>query len=336
MGAVASVVEDVGSFVTDQIIEPVVETVQNVVENPQALAVIALSVAAPGVGTAIGSALGASGVAATALGNAVIGGTLSSASGGNFGEGALAGGVGSLVGSYATPAISEALGGGTAGNIGASAITGGTMAELQGGDFTQGALQSGLTSGINQAKYEAIGDYLSDIQAPAYDAATAPTEADVYASMNGESIGNVINAIAPTTDLSTTLYDVGKAVVPIAVGSLLANQVMQPTSEPQSGFGVVSAPGDWRSPEYNMAFTPSAPIDFGNIEMLRGTQFERPSSITDVINAINQPTTNFGGYAPQIQGSTFGVNDIVGNLNSQPVSINDIIANIQSQYGQTT
>jgi len=338
MGAVAKAVEDVGSFVSNQIIEPVVQTVENVVSNPQALATIALSVAAPGIGTAIGSALGASGVAATALGNAVIGGTLSSASGGNFGEGAVAGGVGSLVGGYVNPALSETLGGGTLGNVGASAITGGTLSGLQGGDFTQGALQSGLTSGINESKQAAVEDYLRSIESP-YTPTQGPTETDVLAAMNGEppSINNVITAISQPADINTSLYDAGKALVPIALGSLAANQVMQPSTE-QTGFGIVPIPGDWRSPQYNMAFTPSAPIDFGSPQMLQGTQWENPNSLSNLISMLNQPNmAQYNEPVGSIGGVPMSINDIISNLGktttSQPsTSIDSIIANIPEEH----
>jgi hypothetical protein len=337
MGAVSKAVEDVGNFVSDQIIEPVVQTVEQVVQNPQALATVALAVAAPGLGTAIGSALGASGVASSVVGNAVLGGALSSASGGNFGEGALAGGVGSLVGSYANPAISEALGGGAVGNVGASALTGGALSELRGGDFSQGALTSGLISGIGEAKQAAITDYLQSIESP-YAPMQGPTEADVLATE--PSINNVIQTIAQPADFNPALYDVGKALVPVAVGSLLANQVMQPASQP-SGFGIVSAPSQFRAPEYNMAFTPSAPINFGSPEMLKGTQWESPS-LTSLINTLNQPDmSQYNQTIGNVGGVPMSINDIISNLGKTTASqsspsIDNIIANIQSQYGQTT
>lgn len=343
MGAVSKAVEDVGNFVSDQIIEPVVQTVEQVVQNPQALATVALAVAAPGLGTAIGSALGATGAASTVVGNAVLGGALSSASGGNFGEGALTGGVGSLVGTYANPAISEALGGGTVGNVGASALTGGTLSELRGGDFSQGALSSGLTTGVNEAKQNAVNDYLQSIES-AYAPAQGPTEADVLASE--PTINNVIDVIAQptqTADFNPALYDVGKALVPVAVGSLLANQISQSNqqnNEP-SGFGIVPVPGEWQAPEYNMAFTPFAPINFGSPEMLQGTQWENPS-LSNLINTLNTPNmSQYNEPIGSINNVPMSINDIISNLGktasyqSSP-SIDSIIANIQSQYGQTT
>ena len=117
------------------------------------------------------------------------------------------------------------------------------------------------------------------------------------------------------------------------VGTLVASNAAQP--EEQSGFPIIPIPAEWRSPEYNTAFTPSAPIDFGSPALLKGTQWENPlapkanKSISDVINAINyQPNQSM------FQPPTVGVNDIVGGLNGRQVSISDIIAGIQGQYGQ--
>ena len=59
-----------------------------------AVAPVVLSIVAPGIGTAIGTALGASGVGAAALGGAVIGGASSALSGGNALQGALGGALG--------------------------------------------------------------------------------------------------------------------------------------------------------------------------------------------------------------------------------------------------
>lgn len=425
MGAVSSVintvvdaVSDVADFVVDEIIEPVVDTVETVVENPVALASVALSIAAPGIGTAIGSALGASGAAATALGNAVIGGTLAEASGGDFAKGALTAGAGSLIGGALAPELAAATGSGTA----SGAITSGLLSEIQGGDFIQGAVQGGISGAINDAKLAAAEDYLQSLPGGyEIDAAPAPTEADVLAAIGSDSyqapvidtsfapdyslfsgnpvipemgaqgitaptINEVVDLLGgvdysipapettpgldippsmtigdessfinqpapdsgvviqePTTsvsDIDSTLaaLDVAKALAPIAIGAIAADAVTG-TQDTQTGYPILPIPSEWQSPQYNMAFAPSVPINFGTPELLQGTQWQNPMDLASLINTINSQSSVFN-TAPDIlqqfnQPYTVGVNDQIGNLNGSPVSISDIIAGIQSQYGQT-
>lgn len=112
----------------------------------------------------------------------------------------------------------------------------------------------------------------------------------------------------------------------------------------QTGYEITPVPTDWKSPVYDMRFSPSAPIDFGLIDfgtrdLLKGTQWEKPLDLSSVINTINSQQT-FSNPAPEYltqfnQPYNVGVNDQIGSLNGSPVSISDIIASIQSQYGQT-
>ncbi len=84
------------------------------------LASIALSVLAPGVGTAIGTALGASGVGASMIGNALIaGGTsaLAGARGSDILKNAAFGAAGSYFSGAIAPKIGQAVGGGTLGRM---------------------------------------------------------------------------------------------------------------------------------------------------------------------------------------------------------------------------
>jgi hypothetical protein len=102
------------------------------------------------------------------------------------------------------------------------------------------------------------------------------------------------------------------------------------------GFPIVPIPSDWTSPikpTATAAFTPLAPIDFGNKEMLRGTQWEQllspdygkapamPTSTNPSNMTFNELTKILGGSRESIP--------------TQNLSINDVIAGIQSQYGQT-
>lgn len=152
-------------------------------------------------------------------------------------------------------------------------------------------------------------------------------------------------------DRTLAVADVVKTISGPAVSALIANDSIVP-DEQITGFGIVPIPADWRSPEYNMAFTPSAPIDFGTRELLRGTQWESPSvqapnayTLSNLINTLNyqsQPFVQNVSAIPQAPmqmpeildvfrtQNTVGINDTIGNLNGTPVSIADIIAGIQS------
>ena len=102
------------------------------------------------------------------------------------------------------------------------------------------------------------------------------------------------------------------------------------------GFPIVPIPSDWTSPikpTGTAAFTPLTPIDFGNKEMLRGTQWEKllspdygkapamPASTNPSNMTFNELTKILGGPTTSAP--------------AQNLSINDVIAGIQSQYGQT-
>ncbi len=112
----------------------------------QVVAPIALSIFAPGLGTAIGGALGAGATAAPIIGNALIQGGLSAAGGGDFVKGAVSGaitgGLGKVAGAQVSkiaPGISDQ----TAAVIG-SGLAGGAASSVTGGDFMEGAVMGGL------------------------------------------------------------------------------------------------------------------------------------------------------------------------------------------------
>lgn len=221
-----------------------------------------------------------------------------------------------------TPNI-ESMGGGQGITV---PVTGGTLTE------------AGV---IPETYVPVLGDETSFINQPAPDVSV-----------------NIPEIVEQPKDISGELaaLDAAKALLPLAAGALTAGAVVNAIQEDQpTGFEIVPIPGDWRSPEYNMAFTPSAPIDFGTAELLRGTQWQNPQiqapkqySISDVVNALNYQSVPFvqqNYEIPQVQmtvpdileqfnvSPTVGVNDIIGNLGGRPMSISDIISGIQS--GQT-
>ena len=194
-----------------------------------------------GLGASIGTALGASGTAAAALGNAIIQGTLAEAQGGDFLKGAVAGAAGSLVPGVQS-GIAETLGGSAAANIAAGALTGGTMAELTGGDFTQGALVGGIGSGINQAKLSAAEDYLQSLPTEGYNVATAPTEADVLDVIARETPSFTVDYSLPAP--APVISDMGAQGIQVPRISEVVDVLSQPIDyslsapAPQTGIQV--------------------------------------------------------------------------------------------------
>lgn len=140
-------VSNVLSKVDDIIIQPIVNTVEDVVEDPKKLALVALAVTVPGAGAAIGSSLAPAAAAGTQaiIGNAVMGGLTAEATGGDFVKGAVLGGVASGLSNVVSPAVSEAAGGGTLGNVAAGAVTGATKAAIKGDNPLVGAALGGVS-----------------------------------------------------------------------------------------------------------------------------------------------------------------------------------------------
>jgi hypothetical protein len=122
---------------------------------------IALSVIAPGIGTAIGTALGASGIGATILGGAVIGGASSALSGGNVLQGALMGGVGAGLGGVVGGGVDKALGLGL-GQTGQAILGSGLIGGAAGAATGQGVLR-GIGQGVLGG---AIGELAGTVNAP--------------------------------------------------------------------------------------------------------------------------------------------------------------------------
>ena len=118
-----------------------------------ALLPIALNFILPGIGGVIGQALGASGIGASILGGAIVGSASSAIGGGDWKKGALFGGLGGGLGSYAGGAASDALKlglGETGKAILGGTLVGGAGGMLTGQGFAKGALQGAVGSGIGQ------------------------------------------------------------------------------------------------------------------------------------------------------------------------------------------
>ena len=124
---------------------------------------LGLSIFAPGIGTAIGTALGATGVTASVIGSAIVQGTMSELSGGDFLDGAIKGaitaGVAPVVSNTIGSAVADAMGDSVFKNLVTNAVnsasTSAITAGLTGnGDIADAALKSALLSVSNTVGQE--------------------------------------------------------------------------------------------------------------------------------------------------------------------------------------
>ena len=307
---------------------------------------IQVGLMASGAGGLLGNALlgaGANQVAAGALGGALLGGGTAALSGQDVLKGALLGGAGGALSGYLNPATGEITATPSEGSV---PVGSGYYDEITGAFVpdVNGPLQGPLTnaSGTN---IESMAGYDYN---PATGDWTLPT---------GEVIGTTVNP-NPVTDGGEIMRNAGAMpVAPVApkagataAGSGLgvsdalraaglvatiagANNVMG--SGGGGGYDIVPIPSDWTSPIKPIGtaeFTPLAPIDFGNKEMLQGTQWEKLLDPNyGQAPAMPSQTTPSNMNFDQLMG-------ILGNsrtsIPTQSVSINDVIAGIQSQYGQ--
>ena len=158
-----------------------------------------------------------------------------------------------------------------------------------------------------------------------------------------ETINTIASTLTPTpvTTSTTTTPDKTKETDPLrvaqlalaAAGLLGAGSALSNTGT-GTQFPIVPIPEGWRTPPPTgvAPFTPLPPINFGDRNLLIGTQWEK----------FLDP--NYGKVPEPIrysQPSSLSYNDLMGILGSRQgmppassLSINDIISGIQNQYGQ--
>jgi hypothetical protein len=163
------------------------DLVSMVKENP--VLPIALNAALPGAGTAIGSALGlGEGALASAAGSSLLGGATSAASGGDFLQGALSGGLGSLAGSAlnagaTVPGAEEVSAAQAAaqGMGGYSGLEEALAAQAAAQSMAGGAEQSGLGA-LTEATATPVPDQTALAATPLEQLAQAPS--DISTALN--------------------------------------------------------------------------------------------------------------------------------------------------------
>jgi hypothetical protein len=142
-------VRKIGRKIDDAIIRPVLNTVESIVEDPKKLAMVALSVFAPGAGTALGSALGLTGTAATVVGQAAINTALN---GGDVKAGIIAAAipvVGREIAGTAAASFVESGMDKTLANSAGRVVANAGVAAIRGQDPVEALLSGGLSAGAS-------------------------------------------------------------------------------------------------------------------------------------------------------------------------------------------
>lgn len=138
---------------------------------------------------------------------------------------------------------------------------------------------------------------------------------------------------APPPDKTPSISDVLKVIGTVATIGGVANAV----TPPKTTYPIVPIPTDWKPPttQPTSPYQPLTPIDFGNQNLLKGTQWEK--FLDPNYGKVPTPTMP---TAPASNMSYSNLMDILGSKQGAPMSagslsINDIISGIQNQYGQT-
>jgi hypothetical protein len=211
---------------------------------------------------------------------------------------------------------------------------GGITAESVAAKLAEGATGMGSSagSGLLESVFDpTYGGELSPVMGGGAESVFDPTYGG---TLGAPTVANAATAAATAAKTGLSVSDALRAAGLVATIAGVGNAVGGGGGT--SGFPIVPIPSDWTSPikpTGTAAFTPLAPIDFGNKEMLRGTQWEQLLS-PDYGKAPAMPTpTNpsnmtFNELTRILGGPTT-------SAPAQNLSINDVIAGIQSQYGQT-
>ena len=325
---------------------------------PAVIPILAVTGASAAIGGAAAAAIGlgtVGAVAATAIGTGIVAGGLTALEGGDLSdvlESAVVGGATSYVGG----SIGEFLGGGGAVDAGGSALDAGM--DVYGGTGNIGL--DGLVSPVeitgtpSPSGYynEITGEFIPDINGPLQGPLTDASGTN-YESMDGYFYDSTTDTwITPNNEV-VTVNDQGEAInkdgtrnfnikpsdalrlAALAAGGAGAANL---ATTFDGKYDLIPIPADWKSPPPTTVaeFTPLAPIDFGNTQMLQGTQWEKllnptynqPVPMANPAVSTNPSNMSFEELT-RILGST------KASVPTQNLTINDVIAGIQSQYGQT-
>jgi hypothetical protein len=326
--------------------------------------VLAVTGASAAIGTAAAAAIGlgtVGTVAATAIGTGIVAGGLTALEGGDISdvlESAVVGGATSFVGG----SIGELIGGGTI-DIPSSDIPvgdSGLLGDINPVEITGTPAPTDLISPVeitgtpstsgyyNEITGEFIPDVNGPLQGPLTEASGTNYESmdgyfydrttDTWTTPSGEVVG--INAegeaINPdgTKNLNIKPSDVLRLAA-LAAGGAGAASLAADTFGGK--FDIVPIPADWASPPPTSVaeFTPLPPIDFGNPQMLQGTQWEKLLSPTyNQSVPMANPAVSTNPSNMSFEELTRILGGSKASVPTQNLTINDVIAGIQSQYGQ--
>jgi hypothetical protein len=159
--------------------------------------------------------------------------------------------------------------------------------------------------------------------------------ADVYTGVYDSSAGILPSTVTNITGTDSGGVRASDVVNLINAGLVIADAndgTVTPTDANQ--YPIIPIPTDWASPPPTgvAPFTPLTPINFGDTNLLIGTQWER--LLDPNYGQVPEPTQ----YS---QPSSLSYNDLMAILGSKQgmpakssLTINDIISGIQNQYGQ--
>lgn len=280
---------------------------------------IVLSVGAPGIGTAIGSALGATGTAASMLGSAAIGGLTSAATGGNALQGAIGGALGAGAGGALGSAIGDATGmalSDTANNVIGSSLIGGAQSAATGGDFLTGAVQGGVGgyagSTLSNAASGVGGQLGTGLRTAGQQFGNAltmgatPTQALTDGALSGLAAG--LTAPAPKSPYDITPADTGglglKAPSDLAVEGLKA-PALNTASVPEMGLGMDYSLTGGQTPTFKGPETMA--VDYSLTAPTTQTASAQPELGTGI------QTSPLNTIAAQTAATTPGVKGTVGD-----------------------
>ena len=197
---------------------------------------------------------------------------------------------------------------------------------------------------VTDTKTPTIADIISSIVTPTI--TTTPTTTPTVTVTDRKEPLPIIDTFSPTvippvvttpvtpvtTPVTPSITDIIKIISVVPIIDAIVNPPTTPTTPT---YPIVDIPETW-TPPVAPPVTPYpalTPIDFGNRNLLRGTQWEK--FLDPNYGKVPAPTQ----YS---QPSNLSYNDLMGILGSRQgmpakssLSINDIISGIQNQYGQT-
>jgi hypothetical protein len=240
---------------------------------------IILSVVAPGLGTAIGAAMGLGGTAAAIAGGAILGGVTSGLTGGNVLKGALMGGVGGglgkVAGGFANKSLGLGLGAG-AQNVLGGAIVGGAAGAATGQGVLRGAGQGAIGG--------AIGNLAGGINAPNAFQQGVQTAGKTFGQALTAGYNPKEAAFAGATAglMRGATYEPMPSPSTQVVDSLKTGQPLTPTDISQPSLDLINSP--------DLVTTNGA---FGSGANLTGGAPMSPSELAAFVNSV--PATTTGG-----------------------------------------